>query len=227
MPIADLEPIFDAYERLAAQADELFGTVQERFPGEVACAPGCSDCCHALFDLSLVEAMALNRAFNARYGFGPQRSAILAAAGEADRHATRLKRDYYRLAKQGERDEDIMAKVARERVRCPLLGVDDTCALYDARPITCRIYGVPTAIRGKGHVCGKCGFKGGQSYPTVALDRLQDKLADLSRRAAQTLGSRLKELHTVYVPVSMALLTRYDDDYLGIGPEKPAKDGTS
>lgn len=30
--------------------------------------------------------------------------------------------------------------------------------------------------------------------------------------------SRFKELHEVFVPVSMALLTNYDDAYLGIGP---------
>ena len=32
--------------------------------------------------------------------------------------------------------------------------------------------------------------------------------------------SRFNELHTVYVPLSMALLTRYDEAYLGIGPAR-------
>ena len=37
---------------------------------------------------------------------------------------------------------------------------------------------------------------------------------------ADTVESRFKELHEVYVPLSMALLTRYDEAYLGIGPAK-------
>ena len=168
--------------------------------------------------MSLVEAMALNRAFNARFGFGAARSAVLEAAGDADRAATRLKRHYFQRAKQGATDEEILHEAARDRLRCPLLGPDDRCVLYEQRPVTCRLYGVPTAIHGKAHVCGKCGFARGGAYPTVALDRIQDKLAELSRRLAVAVGSRYRELHTVYVPVSMALLTKYDDAYLGVGP---------
>lgn len=218
MPSTELEAVFEDYERLTAQADELFGRVREQFPAEVACASGCSDCCHALFDLSLVEAMYLNRSFHEAYGFGPTRSAILEAASEADRRTTRLKRHYFQRTRQGASDEEIMKEAARDRIRCPLLGPSDTCLLYDSRPVTCRLYGVPTAIHGKAHVCGKCGFVPGGAYPTVALDRIQDRLADLSRRAATAVGTRFRELHTVYVPVSMALLTKYDDAWLGVGP---------
>lgn len=218
MPDTDLDAVFQEYEALAARTDDLFERVRAQFPAEVACAAGCSDCCHALFDMSLVEAMALNRAFNARFGFGGPRSAVLEAASDADRAATRLKRHYFQRAKQGATDGDILGEAARDRLRCPLLGPDNHCALYEQRPITCRVYGVPTAIHGQAHVCGKCGFVPGGAYPTVALDRVQDKLAELSRRLVVALDSRYRELHTVYVPVSMALLTKYDDAYLGVGP---------
>lgn len=218
MPSTELDAIFQAYAQLAAQADELFARVRGQFPSEVTCSVGCSQCCNAMFDLSLVEAMAVNRAFNARFGFGAERSAVLAAAGEADRLAVRLKRSYYQHAKQGASDEEILQAAARDHIRCPLLDGNNVCVLYEDRPITCRVYGVPTAIHGKGHVCGKCGFVKGRPYPTVALDRIQDKLADLSRQIAQAVDSRFKELHTTYVPVSMALLTKYNDAYLGVGP---------
>ncbi len=218
MSDTELHVVFRDYETLTARTDELFERVRAQFPAEVACTAGCSDCCHAMFDLSLVEAMALNRAFNARFGFGAARSAVLEAAGDADRAATRLKRHYFQRAKQGATDEEILREAARDRLRCPLLGPDDRCVLYEQRPVTCRLYGVPTAIHGKAHVCGKCGFARGGAYPTVALDRIQDKLAELSRRLAAAVGSRYRELHTVYVPVSMALLTKYDDAYLGVGP---------
>ena len=79
-------------------------------------------------------------------------------------------------------------------------------------------YGVPTSIAGEGHVCGFAAFEKGQKYPTVHLDRIQGQLANLSRAIAEAVESRFKELHDVYVPLSMALLTSYDETYLGIGP---------
>ena len=190
-----LDAVFLAYEKLVAQTDTLFGRVRDQFPAEVGCKAGCSDCCHAMFDLSLVEAMYINRKFNECFDFGAQRSAILEAAGEADRRATRLKRHYYQRARQGASDEEIMREAGRDRIRCPLLGRDDTCLMYEFRPVTCRLYGVPT----------------------VQLDRIQDRLADMSRDIAAAVGSRFRELHTVYVPLSMALLNKYDDAYLGVG----------
>ena len=111
-----------------------------------------------------------------------------------------------------------MEDAARVKSRCPLLGDDDRCALYEARPITCRVYGVPTAISGRGHVCGRAAFEKGVPYPTVFMDKLYERLDALSRDIQQAVGSRFTELHNVYVPLSMALLTRYDETYLGIGP---------
>ena len=61
----------------------------------------------------------------------------------------------------------------------------------------------------------------GAAYPTVQLDRFQARLDALSREIAETVQSRFSELAEVYVPLSMALLTRYDEDYLGIGPARP------
>ncbi len=220
--LTSLQPVFERYAQLSAEADSLFERVRAAHPDCVTCAPGCSDCCHAVFDLSLVEALLINRNFTERFGFGPQRSAVLAAAGKADRKAVRVKRDLYKSSRDGDTD-GVMREAARTRIRCPLLGADEQCLLYDRRPITCRLYGVPAAVGGEAHVCGKTGFVKGRPYPTVALDKIQDRLADMSLEVARTLGSRFKELHLVYVPVSMALLTNYDAAYLGIGPAKPEK----
>lgn len=218
--IPDLSPIFARYAVLRDEADAIFAHVAAQYPERVTCREGCSDCCHALFDLSLVEAMAVNAAFNAAFGHGRERSEILARASEIDRSLTRHKREMFRAEKDGEAPTAIMARAASLRVRCPLLGPDDRCLLYAARPITCRLYGIPTEIGGQAHVCGFSRFDTGNSYPTVRLDRLQARLDALSREIAETVASRF-ELAEVYVPLSMALLTRYDEDYLGIGPAKP------
>jgi len=217
---SSLDPIFARYELLCAEADRLFEQVRRLHPDCVTCVAGCSDCCHAVFDLPLVEALYLNRKFRQTIAFGARHSAIVNAAGDADRLATRIKRELYKISKDGN-TRQVMEDAARTRIRCPLLDDEDRCRLYECRPVTCRLYGVPVAIAGEGHVCGKSAFGKGESYPTVALEKIQDRLAAMSQEIAQTLGTRFKELHLVYVPVSMALLTRYDANYLGLGPAKP------
>ena len=162
--------------------------------------------------------MYCNTDFGVTFGYGPERSALLELASVTDRQLTRIKRDLFRAAKAGEAPEKIMEDAARIKSRCPLLGDDDRCVLYDARPITCRVYGVPTAIGGRGHVWGLAAFEKGSAYPTVFMDKMYERLDSLSRDIQQTVGSRFTELHEVYVPLSMALLTSYDETYLGIGP---------
>ena len=217
--LASLDPVFARYELLCAEADKLFEQVRHLHPDCVTCSLGCSDCCHALFDLPLIEAMYLNQKFRQTIAFGPRHSAIINAAGDADRLAARIKRDLYRTSKDGT-TRQVMENAARTHIRCPLLDAENRCQLYAHRPITCRLYGVPAAIAGEAHVCGKSAFRKGQPYPTIALEKIQDNLAAMSQEIAQTLGTRFKELHLVYVPVSMALLTRYDANYLGFGPEQ-------
>lgn len=219
---ASLNPVFESYERLRAEADALFERIRLEHADCVSCAPGCSDCCHAVFDLSLVEALYVNRAFKSAFAFGPERSAVIAAADDADRKAARIKRALYNASKEhGARH--VLEDAARARVRCPLLDAEERCRLYEQRPVTCRLYGIPTVIGGESHVCGKTNFIKGRPYPTVDLAKIQDRLAAMSREITRLLGSRLKELHLVYVPLSMALLANYDAAYLGAGPaeDKP------
>ncbi len=218
--IPDLSPIFARYEALVAEADTIFAHVRQSHSQCVACTQGCSDCCHALFDLSLVEAMYLNKAFEASVPYGKERSDILMRAADIDRQAVRMKRDFYRASKDGKDAEDIMLQAAHMRLPCPLLDANASCQLYEHRPITCRLYGIPLNINGKGHVCGQTGFTGGGSYPTVNMAAIQNRLDGLSRDIVQAVNSRFTKLDEVFVPVSMALLTRYDEQYLGIGPAK-------
>ena len=42
----ELDAIFQEYDQLAAQADQLFERVKNQYPEEVACASGCSSCSH-------------------------------------------------------------------------------------------------------------------------------------------------------------------------------------
>lgn len=227
----DLTPYFAEYEQLVAEVDAVFAKVSGDWTDCVTCKQGCSDCCHAVFDLSLIESVYVNSKFAQHFPFGPVRSQVMQMAAETDRDLVLLKKRYFKAMKdtRGELEaldkavEGVMDDAARVRIRCPLLLPNESCGLYAYRPITCRLYGIPTAFGGKGHVCGQSGFEPGKGYPTVHLDKIQDRLDKLSFELQQGVGSRYKELHKVYVPLSMALMTKYDDVYMGIGPAPEAR----
>ncbi len=204
------------YEAIAAEADALFAKVSAACPGLVTCAAGCSDCCHALFDLTFIEALYLNHHFNKAFPSGPGRDAILERANRADRDHYKLKRKAFRAGERGVSTREILEDLAKERIRCPLLGDDDRCVLYDRRPITCRLYGTPLEIGGAARTCGNAGFVPGGRYPTVKIEKLQDRLMVLSQEVVAALPTKLPLMGDILAPVSLALVTDYDDEYLGI-----------
>lgn len=210
----EFKEIFEKYEALVAEVDKAFDKISEQTDGGIKCGKGCSDCCHALFDLTLVEAIYINRKFNEKYS-GMKRSEIMQQADVADRQVHKIKRRAFKASQAGTPAAEILKEVSTSRVRCPLLLEDNLCALYEARPLTCRIYGVPMNIGGQAHSCQKSGFAPGKSYPTINMDTLQSKLMELSEELTASINSRLRELPEVLVPVSMALVTDYTPEYLG------------
>lgn len=220
----EFKEVFEKYEALVAEVDKAFNKISEQTDDGIKCGKGCSDCCHALFDLTLVEALYLNSRFNELYS-GMERSDILQRADVADRQIHKIKRRAFKASQAGTSATEILKEVSLSRVRCPLLKEDNLCALYDSRPLTCRIYGVPMNIGGQAHSCQKSGFAPGRSYPTINMDTLQSKLIELSEEIAASINSRLRELPEVLVPVSMALVTEYTPEYLGANTgEAPARE---
>ena len=211
----DFEPFFKEYEGLLALADKTFEKVRQEYPDLVKCKVECADCCHALFDLPLIEALYINYHFNRTFK-GKQKEDYLEAVNQIDRQIYKLKRKANKDLEAGKSEEEILTELAAERVRCPLLNDQDQCDLYGFRPITCRLYGIPTQIGGKGRTCTLSGFKAGEKYPTVNIDILQNKLFQLSGRLAKAIKSRYGGLGEMLVPLSMALLTEYDESYLGV-----------
>jgi hypothetical protein len=91
-------------------------------------------------------------------------------------------------------------------------------------PITCRLYGIPTAIGGKGHTCGLSGFTKGKSYPTVNLDAIHQAFLIFLLNLSSISARNIQGLSEMVVPLSMALLTVYDEEYLGIESDEKKKD---
>ncbi len=193
-PPADIPRALAALDELRARCDQAFAQVAGRHPAEVACRPGCDDCCHAVFDLSPVESLALALAFS-RLGRKERRA--------VGRRLQRAAADYDRVLEAGARlgGEARLEHFSRQRVACALLE-GGRCALYAERPLTCRLYGVPVAAAGRARTCRKAGFVEGETYPTVDLGRVQAELQELSRPVV----ARFAELGRARLDVARALM---------------------
>jgi len=213
--IKNAKAYFLEYEQIVRQADRAFSEVQSQYGDEVKCAIKCADCCHALFDLSLIEAMYLK--YRLDNNIDPEKRAeIVKKSNRADREIYRIKRSASKELAEGKAEAEIMIRMAVEKVRCPLLNDENCCDLYEYRPITCRLYGIPTAINGRGHTCGMSGFAEGEKYPTANIDIIHDRLYRISSEYAKSIKSKHLKIGEILVPVSMAFLTEYDEEYLGI-----------
>jgi len=221
----NLEPFFKKYEALLKTADDIFSKVAAEYPEEVKCKRGCADCCYALFDLTLIEALYIKHQFDASYQ-GQEKERRIEIANKIDRELYKLKRKAYKDLEAGKEEAEILRELAEKKIRCPLLNDENACDLYKHRPITCRLYGIPTSIAGKGHTCGLSGFLEGATYPTVKLDIIQNKLFELSAEVVSAIQSRYSRMGEMLVPLSMALLTEYDDAYLGVKGAEDAQDDT-
>jgi Fe-S-cluster containining protein len=174
-----IENLFLQYADIARKADLLFKTIQEKYPASVKCRVRCCDCCHAIFGVFPIEAAYINYHFN-----------------HLDR---KVKRDVLRRAEKAEAEmlkvkdrlkvfeDDPKMKVfglGKQRVRCALLQDSEECALYEKRPIICRVYGVPYTLKKDNkelsYVCGISNFEEKASYPAVKLDNIYQQLVKLS-----------------------------------------------
>jgi Fe-S-cluster containining protein len=216
----DFRPYFTKYEKLVAASDAAFERVKQAHAECVKCKEGCADCCHAVFDLTLIEALYINQRFKQDFD-GPSRTDFEDKANRTDRLMAKIKRRAQEDLLAGKAEEEILADLARERVRCPLLNTGDLCALYHHRPLTCRFYGIPTAIGGSGHTCGLSGFKEGETYPTVNLGTIHARLQEISAELIRDLKSKYIKLADLLVPLSTALITDYDEVYFGLKEAPP------
>jgi len=211
----DLKEHFVKYEALVHMVDGVFERVKKEYPKEVFCRKKCSDCCYAIFDLTLIEALYLNDKFLKQFS-GIEKNSLIEIADKTDRVLVKMKRNAYREVKNGADQLEIVAKMSQERIRCPLLGKDELCVMYEHRPITCRVYGIPTSTAGSSHICGRTNFKQGEPYPTLNMDKIYSQLQLLSVQLIKDINSEQIRMHEMLIPVSMAMITEFNEEYLGV-----------
>ena len=201
-----LAQLFRNYELLVDKADAAFHRMEKEHAACIKCERRCSDCCHAVFGLFLIEAAYLKQQFD-QLGKEEIKAALL--------RCNKTERDLRRLEKMlqtHENDPNMQAyTMARERIRCPLLDENEDCILYPNRPITCRVYGIPTKIQGKARACGKAEFRAGKNYPVFDLDGIYSDLYVLSKEFLDGREKGDPEKAPFLISVAKVISTPEDD----------------
>ena len=175
-----IEPKFHS---LLSEVDKAFAALKQRYAAEICCGPGCDDCCHAVFSVSLAEAYFIERHVRSRLLFeNPE--VFEKVRKRAEDFKKELEQKEVRFSPVGN-DQASMELYGQWRIRCPMLADDRRCAIYQLRPLTCRAYGLPLSISGRGHVCGLSGFTQGTDYPTIKMDNIHRYLLDLSKKLVE------------------------------------------
>ncbi len=171
------------------EIDQAVSRLVKLYPAEIRCRKGCADCCHAVFDVSLAEAVALQQAF-LELPRKKRRQATL--------QAEKAMKEWNTLKKEIRKPSDI----SNTRIRCPLLDSDNSCMLYIWRPVNCRTYGAPLEIQGRSVACGLCRFQEGKRYETIRMELIHQRLHELSLSMDRIIGDRRWPVSAIILDVS-------------------------
>jgi Fe-S-cluster containining protein len=165
--------------QLTRQADLWFDRARASLLGAIPCGRGCHRCCIGLFAITQSDVDRLQQ--------GLCRLAAedrLVIQEEAARQVAAMARAFPALRQSPSLDHwddrDIDALVEQfASVPCPALHSDGSCKVYEVRPLTCRLMGIP--VEEPGTVQGACEVQ--TSVPLIRLPRSlrreEERLAEL------------------------------------------------
>jgi Fe-S-cluster containining protein len=131
------------YALLLKSVDRWFSESAAAAGDAVQCGTGCSSCCRGLFDITLLDAYFLRQGFD-RLAHTIQNTvrSRVATQMESLRSAWPDMSPPYIINFLPEGDWDLLMP-EEDSTPCPLLGEDGLCLVYEYRPMTCRLHGIP------------------------------------------------------------------------------------
>ncbi len=125
------------------------------------------------FELSLIEAFVINGMFGEVLVRRATARRVLKRAESLEPRFLQAKESLQALPSEIIGDDGVQEAAAKIRLQCPMNEAGG-CVLYEYRPITCRLYGVPQKIAKNRVVsCPKSEFLKGESYTTVDADEVR------------------------------------------------------
>jgi Fe-S-cluster containining protein len=145
--------------KLIQIVDSALAEAARRSGEWLVCREGCTQCCIGVFPINQLDALRLQRGLAALEKRSPVRAQRIRARARAS--VARLSADYPGNTATGILDEcdDANARFSSfaNDEPCPVLDPETgKCELYDARPMTCRVFGPPVRSEDGLGVCELC-----------------------------------------------------------------------
>jgi len=146
-------------QRLVQIVDAALADAARRSGPWLVCHPGCTQCCIGAFAISQLDAERLRAGFQSLEQSDPVRATRVLA--RVQQSIARIADEFPGDTKTGILDdspeaEDRFAEFANDEP-CPVLDPETgMCDLYDARPMTCRVFGPPVRSEEGLGVCELC-----------------------------------------------------------------------
>jgi len=156
--------------------DAALADATQRSGHWLACRPGCTQCCMGPFPINQLDAARLQNGLRDLEERAPERAVRVRerARESVARLATEFPGDPGTgLLNDDEDAEQRFADFADDEL-CPALDPETgTCDLYEARPMTCRVFGPPVRSESGLGVCELC-FNGATSEEVAACEMQPD-----------------------------------------------------
>ena len=140
--VVDLSPYFIEYEALVHKIDADLENVNDSYPLASSCGAENDDCCYRYIDLDLIEAIYLSNAMNRLLG-SEVRIRVIQNANEIGRTTRKLMAQLNLTDTHIKAGNEALAKIYDGANILCALNNRHRCALYNYRPISCRLYGLP------------------------------------------------------------------------------------
>lgn len=213
MPISP--EIIDAYRALLGEVDAWFDACLQAGGSHLACRGGCSACCRALFDITLLDAFLLKEAF-ARLPQATRRRVL----GRCRPRLAELQKRWPDLRPpfllNSLPAEEWQAMPEGDLTPCPLLDEAGLCLVYESRPLVCRLHGLPNIdLSGEDFEGTVCTLHPGAPQTVLTEKVLHWQFREVFEREAALLATFAEKLcdagasgFDTFIP--LALLADYD-----------------
>lgn len=138
-----MKNILAQYGCLLKEVDTWFANASAAYPEMIRCGKGCSGCCRALFDITLLDALYLQQ------GFAQLSREVQAVVfPRAELRVAGIREQWPEFAQPyllNHRSEEEWGELMPEEDETPCVLLDEHghCLVYENRPMTCRLHGLP------------------------------------------------------------------------------------
>mgnify|MGYP006282040667 CR=1 FL=1 len=134
--------VLEEYHAFVARVDRLVAPLFQTYRKWLQCRKGCYFCCTRISVLPVEHFSVRRWLFDRRGTTGLDHAPPGASAGTSDAGPRRIEEIE---APSIDRSRIGLHKGVEGGVVCPLLGDDGACKVYEARPVICRVHGLPLA----------------------------------------------------------------------------------